>query len=219
MKVGMKTLLLVLMCANLPLLLMGQKHEEPDIIELNGVLLTSDSLKPIPDAEIFSKENFMGTFTDSTGNFSLAVVLGDTLLFSSMGYSDRLVAVNDSILALKSPARFFMSLDTLEISEVVIHAYPSYGQLRQKIGNMKSKTQPFDIFNDLKKNPLLYRKPNTGISVEGPVQLLYNLFNAQAVLQRKLIRNRKAYNRHMVRIGRPQDTIPSIPDYMRAKQH
>lgn len=219
MKAGMKSFLFLLMCANLPLLLMGQQHEERDIIGLNGVLLTSDSLKPIPDAEVFSRENFLGTFTDSKGNFTLAVVLGDTLLFSSMGYSDKLVVVNDSLLAIKPPVKIFMSLDTLEISEVVIHAFWNYSRFRQKILNMKSRTYPFDISKDLKKYPLLYKKPSTGISAEGPVQLLYNLFNAQAVLQRRLIRDRKAYNRNMIKLGRPQDTIPSTPDYMREKQH
>lgn len=219
MKVGMKSILIMLVCANLPLLMMGQQHGDPDVIALRGVLLSSDSLKPIPDAEVFSRENYMGTFTDSKGNFTLAVVLGDTLLFSSMGYSDKLLAVNDSLLALKPPVRILMSLDTIQISVVVIHAFPTYSQLKQRILKMKSKNLPFDIYKDLENNPLLYKEPSTGYTMEGPVQFFYDLFNARAVLQRDLIRNRRAYNRNMIRLGRPQDTIPSMPDYMREKQH
>ncbi len=219
MKAGVKSILFLLMCANLPLVLLGQQQQEPDIIDLSGVILSSDSLKPISDAEVYSRQNVAGTFTDSKGNFSIAVVLGDTLLFSSLGYGDMEVAVDDRLLSLTPPVRFYMKLDTIQMNEVVIHAHWNYRMFKQKILNMKMQTHPFDITDELNKNPLLYRKPSTGISAGGPVQLLYNLFNAKAVLQRKLIHNRKAYNKHMIKIGRPQDTIPSSPGYMREKQH
>ena len=219
MRLGVKSFLFALMCINQPLLLMGQQHEEPELIELTGVLLSSDSLKPIPDAEIYSRENFLGTFTDSTGHFNVAVVLGDTLLFSSLGYSDRMVAINDSILSMKSPARFYMSLDTVLINEVVIHAFWDYRTFKQMIINMKPQTHPFDVSKDLEKNPLLYKDPSTGFTAGGPVQALYNIFNAKAVMQRQLIRNRRQYNRNMIKLGKIQDTIPTIPDYMREKQH
>ena len=219
MRLGMKSILFVLLCLNAPLLLMAQQHAEPELIGLTGVLLSSDSLKPIPDAEVYSRENFLGTFTDSTGRFNIAVVLGDTLLFSSLGYSDKMVAVNDSILSQKPPARFFMSLDTVLINEVVIHAFWDYRTFKQMIIDMKPRTHPFDVSKDLERNPLLYKEPNTGFTTEGPVQALYDLFNAKAVLQRQLIRNRRQYNRNMIKLGKIQDTIPTIPDYMREKQH
>ncbi len=219
MRLDMKSFLFVLMCVNLPLLLMGQQHEEPELVGLTGVLLSSDSLKPIPDAEVYSRENLFGTFTDSTGHFTVAIVLGDTLLFSSLGYSERMVAINDSILTMKSPVPFYMSLDTVLINEVVIHAFWDYRTFKQMIINMKPRTHPFDVSKDLEKNPLLYKNPSTGFSTEGPVQALYDLFNAKAVLQRQLIRNRRQYNRNMIKLGKIQDTIPTIPDYMREKQH
>jgi hypothetical protein len=219
MKVGMKSVLLMLALINLPLLMMGQQHEEPELIGLTGILLSSDSLKPIRDAEVFSRENFLGTFTDSTGRFTIAVVLGDTLLFSSLGYANMMVKVDDSILALKPPARFLMSMDTVLINEVIIHAYWDYRTFKQMIINMKPQTHPFDITKDMKKNPWLYKQPSVGYTTEGPVQFLYDLFNANAVLQRQLIRNRRLYNRNMIKLGRIQDTIPVMPDYMREKQH
>ncbi|MBE0650910.1 MAG: carboxypeptidase-like regulatory domain-containing protein [Bacteroidales bacterium] len=198
---------------------MGQQHEEPELIGLTGVLLSSDSLKPIPDAEVFSRENILGTFTDSKGRFTIAVVIGDTLLFSSLGYADKMVAINDSILSLRPPARFYMSLDTIRINEVVIRGYWDYRTFKQKIINMKIQTHPFDVTEEMEKNPLLYKQPNTGFTMEGPVQLLYDMFNSSAVLQRQLVRNRRAYNKRMIKMGLAKDTIPSTPDYMREKQH
>lgn len=219
MKAGVKSILFLFVCANLPLILIGQQHQDTDMIALSGVLLSSDSLKPIQNAEVFSGENTAGVFTDSRGNFTIAVMLGDTLLFSSLGYSDMTVEVNDSLLSLRTPIQFYMPLDTIKMHEVVIHAHWSYRMFKQKIIEMKMQTHPFDVSQALRQNPLLYRKANTGISAGGPIQMLYDIFNAKAVLKRKLIHNRKAYNRHMIKIGRPQDTIPTILDYMREKQH
>lgn len=219
MKVGIRSFLFVLVCANLPLALLGQQHQEPDLIGISGVLLSSDNLKPIPDAEVYSGENYTGTFTDSKGRFTLAVALGDTLLFSSLGYSDMMVAVDDSLLALKPPIRFLMKMDTIEIQEVVIHALWNYNIFKQRIGDMKMQTHPLNLFNTSKSPPSHEKPYNEGFHLFSPIQSMYNIFNAQAVLQRKLIHNRRAYNRHMIKIGRPQDTIPSTPDYMREKKH
>ena len=219
MKAGVRSILFLFICTSVPFILIAQQHQDTDLIGLSGVLLSSDSLKSIPDAEVFSGQNVVGTFTDDKGNFTIAVVLGDTLLFSSLGYGDMEVVVDDSLLSLKPPVRFYMKMDTIKMHEVVIHAHWNYRMFKQKISNMKMQTHPLDWFNDSKKRPVHTKPYNVGFQLFSPIQTMYNLFNSRAVFQRKLIHNRRAYNRHMIKIGRPQDTIPTKPDYMREKQH
>lgn len=219
MKTGVKSIFFLLLCANLPLILLGQKQQEPDPIELTGVLLSSDSLHPISDAEVYSRQNLLGTFTDSNGNFTITVVLGDTLLFSSLGYGDMEVGVDEKLLSSKPPVHFYMKPDTIQIQEVVIHAHWDYRTFKQKILNMKMQTHPLNWFNDAKIKPAHQKPYDEGFHLFSPIQSMYNIFNAKAVLERKLIRNRKAYNRNMIKLGRPQDTIPTMPGYMREKQH
>ncbi len=129
--------------------LMAQQHSEPDLMGLTGIVLTADSLKPIADARVFSRENFMGTFTDAGGRFTLAVVLGDTLLFSSLGYADLEVAVDDRLLSQKMPVRFFLKKDTVQIHEVVIHGFLNYRMFKQKIIDMKPQTRPMVLFHGM----------------------------------------------------------------------
>jgi len=219
MKACVKSVLFLLLCANFPIMLLGQQQQKSNPIELTGVLLSSDSLQPIPDAEVYSRQNVLGTFTDSNGNFSIAVVLGDTLLFSSLGYGNMEVAVDDRLLSLKPPIRFYMKLDTIQMQEVIIHAHWNYRIFKQRILDMKMQTHPLNWFNNPKIKPAHQKPYDEGFHLFSPIQSMYNIFNPQAVLQRKLIRNRRAYNKNMIKLGRPQDTIPSTPGYMRGKQH
>lgn len=201
----------------LPKALTAQQDQEKKLIIFSGKVVESDRKKPVPDVQIISKNNLVGTFSRESGDFDLLVTPGDSLLFSRLGYVALCVAVTDSLLSLDRLPIFYLKTDTIQMHEVIIRGYPNYQMLKLRIAAMKPKDRPYNIVDYRNDNPLLYLKPNTGVSVGGPVQLLYDLFNAKAVMQRKLVRNRKRYNRNMIRLGKIQDTIPAIPDYMREK--
>lgn len=203
----------------LPKLLQAQQQKEKELINFTGKVMEAARHKAIPDVQIISQNNVVGSFSEANGHFEVLVTPGDSLLITSTGYASLRIPVTDSLLALDHVPVFFMNADTIQMHEVIIRGYPNYQMFKQRIANMKPQDRPFNVVDYMNDNPLLYLKPNTGISVGGPVQLLYNIFNAQAVLQRKLIRNRKKYNKNMIKLGRVQDTIPAIPDYMREKLH
>ena len=179
--------------------------------------MSSDTLEPVPDAQILSHDNYLGSFSDTSGRFYITVSRDDSLMFSSLGYITKIVPVTDSLLQLKQPITFYMTLDTVLIHEIVIHAFWDYQTFKQMIIHMKPAQSSYDISKDLEKRPLLYRARQGSFSVFSPIQSLYNLLNEKAVVQRKLIHNRKMYNRKMIKLGRPQDTIPTTLDYMRDK--
>lgn len=188
------------------------------LFDLTGKVVASDSLKPIPDTHLISKFNQWGTISDDRGLFRMMVSRNDSLLISSMGYSSRIVQITDSILKLPQPVLFTLDIDTILIHEVVIHGFWDYRTFKQMIINMK----PMDLqqfYPNMDANPLLYRNPPTALVVKGPIQALYDIFNKNARLQRKLVRHRKEYNRLMINLGREKDTIPSIPEHMREKLH
>jgi len=188
------------------------------LIELSGIILSVDSLKVVSDAQILSKKNFLGSFSDTLGRFNIIVCPDDSLMFSSLGYTPRIIRITDSILALPRPVTFLMSLDTILIHEIVIHAFWDYETFKQMIIHMEPAPY-INISKELEENPLLYKQPTQSLTMKGPIQALYDLLNQKAVIQRKLIRNRREYNRKMIQLGRPQDTIPTTLDYMREKQH
>jgi len=110
-----------------------------------------------------------------------------------------------------------MTLDTILIHEIVIHAFWDYETFKQMIIHMKPAQSSYDITEDLKRRPLLYKARQGSFNLFSPIQSLYNLLNERAVVQRRLIHNRRMYNRKMIKLGRPQDTIPTTLDYMRDK--
>ncbi len=188
-----------------------------DIVGISGVLMSSDSLHAIPDAQIFSRDNYLGSFSDTNGRFYITVAPNDSIMLASLGYSTRIIPITDSILQMKQPITFYMTLDTVLIHEIVIHAFWDYETFKQMLIHMKPAQSSYDISEDLNKRPLLYKQRQGSFDLFSPIQSLYNFFNKKAVIQRKLLHDRRMYNRKMIKLGRPQDTIPSTLDYMRDK--
>jgi hypothetical protein len=186
--------------------------------DLSGRILSSDSLKPVYDAHIISKYNKWGTISDENGDFRMLVNPHDSILISSIGFVKRIFHITDSIRNLPQPVVFVLDIDTILIHEVVIHGFWDYRTFKQMVINMK----PLDLsqfYPDMDADPLKYVEPTHALTVKGPIQALYDIFNKRARLRRKLIKNREEYNRLMINLGREKDTIPSIPEHMQEKQH
>ncbi len=195
----------------------AQRENENNLYSLDAVLLTSDSLQPVPDAHIISKRMLWGNISNDEGRFKMLVDPYDTLMITSIGYVSKIFFLTDSVRNLPSPDTILMEKDTVLINEVVIHAYWDYETFKQMIIEMPSMDIS-QFYPDMTQDPLMYVQPGP-YTIGGPVQALYNIFNRSARLQRKLIKNRREYNNIMIEMGRPQDTIPAIPEHMRAMPH
>ncbi|HVU57299.1 MAG TPA: carboxypeptidase-like regulatory domain-containing protein [Puia sp.] len=83
----MKKFLLYILLLSAPTLVHAQFDKLKDsIVEIYGVIMTSDSLKGIPGASIVVKGRNHGTYSSDQGVFSLVVVKGDQVEFTSIGY-------------------------------------------------------------------------------------------------------------------------------------
>ncbi len=191
--------------------------QNDSIIGIHGILMSSDTARPIADAQIFSRNNYLGSFSDTSGRFFITVDRHDSIMFYSLGYITEILPVTDSLLQLPQPIVFHMALDTILIHEVIIHAFWDYETFKQMLIHMTPAESSYNIAEDLKKRPLLYKEREGHFYLFSPIQSLYDLLNQKAVIQRRLIHIRKAYNRRMIKLGRPQDTIPTRLDYMRDK--
>ncbi len=191
--------------------------ENDSIVGIHGILMSSDTAEVIADAQIFSRNNYLGSFSDTSGRFFITVARNDSIMFASLGYITKIIPVTDSLLSLPQPITFYMDLDTILIHEIIIHGFPDYRTFKEMLIMMKPAKSSYDITDDLKRRPLLYKQRQGSIILFSPIQTLYNLLNQRAVIQRRLIHNRKAYNRRMIKLGRPQDTIPVTLDYIKDK--
>jgi len=189
----------------------GQQQLDSLLI-LDAVILTSDSLLPVHNAHIISKFTRWGTISNQEGRFKLYVQNNDSILITSIGFGSTIIQMNPDCFIDDSVYVIQLSKDTVTINEVVIRGYWDYTTMKQIVVDM----QPMDLgqfYPDWTGTELLYKSARPA-SFKGPVQALYDVFNRSARLQRKLIRNRKEYNKIMNQMGRSSETIPVKPEHM-----
>ncbi|MFZ4413711.1 MAG: carboxypeptidase-like regulatory domain-containing protein [Bacteroidales bacterium] len=114
-------------------------------IQFSGVVVTSDSLKPIPFANISIKGFNRGTTADFNGFFSFAALEGDKIVFSAIGYRKAYFVIPDTLS--KDRYSFIQSLtrDTIMLAETVIYAWPSREQFKQAFIALKVPSDDYDI--------------------------------------------------------------------------
>jgi len=197
--------------------LLAQNENDKNLYSLDAVLLTTDSLLPVVDAHIISKRMLWGNISNEDGRFKILVDPHDTLMITSIGFGSKIFFVTDSVRNAPSPDTILMEKDTILINEVIIHAYWDYETFKRLIIEMPSM-EISQFYPDMDADPLMYKEPGP-YTIGGPIQALYNVFNRSARLQRKLIKNRRNYNKIMIQMGRPQDTIPSKPEHVQVMPH
>src|SRR5436190_1615914 len=63
------------------------------VVQLYGVVMTADSLMGIPSVSVMVKGQNRGTFSSDQGVFSIVVMKGDQVEFTSVGYKPKLVSI------------------------------------------------------------------------------------------------------------------------------
>lgn len=116
--------LLFLLFVSLNLCSIAQNADE-DLIQFSGVVVSRDSLSPIPFATILVKNTNRGTTSDYYGYFSFVAKPGDTLVFSSVGYKKSYFMVSDSLAGERYSLIQAMLRDTIELDMVNIYPWPS----------------------------------------------------------------------------------------------
>lgn len=136
----------------------------------------------------------------------------DSILFTSVGFRKKILLIDDSVMSTARNYTLLMMKDTISINEIIIQAFWDYETFKHLIVTM----EPLDLdsfYPEWTGTELLYRDLRPA-PIGGPIQALYNVFNRNARLQRKLLKNRKEYNKILIQMGRPEDTIPATPEHM-----
>ena len=106
----------------------GQAQKREAFIQFSGVVVSQDSLKPIPYCSIIDKITKRGTTSDYFGYFSFVANKGDTIQFSSIGYKKTLFTIPDTLSTNKYSLIQIMFEDTILLRTAVIYPWPSKEQ-------------------------------------------------------------------------------------------
>jgi hypothetical protein len=110
---------------------LSAQEENEDLIQFSGVVVTMDSLSPVPFASISVKSTSRGTTSDYYGYFSFVAQPNDTLIFSSIGFRDSDFVVPDDLEGNRYSLIHSMLQDTVEIDEVEIFPWPTPEQFKE----------------------------------------------------------------------------------------
>lgn len=106
------------------------------LVQFSGVVVTGDSLKPVPFTSISVRHKYRGTTADYYGFFSFVALLGDTLDFSSMGFKPAVFIIPDTLTTNRYSLIQLLNHDTVYLSETVIYPWPTPAQFKHAFLNM-----------------------------------------------------------------------------------
>ena len=97
-------------------------------IQFSGIVVSEDSLQPVPFCTIIDKETKRGTTSDYFGYFSFVASKGDSISFSSIGYKKNTFIIPDTLTSNKYSLIQVMYSDTIILKTAVIYPWPSKEQ-------------------------------------------------------------------------------------------
>lgn len=90
------------------------------VVQLYGVVMTADSLKGVPSASIVVKGQNRGTISNGDGVFSIVVLKGDNIEFSSIGYKSITVNIPKELKGNQQSIIQLMVTDTVYLPATII---------------------------------------------------------------------------------------------------
>ncbi len=120
-----------------------------NIVQINGVTMTADSLRAVPGAIILVKSKNRGVAASERGVFSIVVYKGDTLQFSALGFRTKEYVVPADVESQHLSMIQLMVQDTFYLPETIIRPFPSKEQFNYAF---KYERIPDDQYEIARKN-------------------------------------------------------------------
>jgi hypothetical protein len=96
-----------------------------NIIQIDGVTMTADSLRAVSDVTVAIKNQNRGTESEYTGVFSIVCNKGDTLEFSCLGFRPKEFVVSKDLKGQLFSMIQLMAQDTFYLPESIIRSLPT----------------------------------------------------------------------------------------------
>jgi hypothetical protein len=108
-----------------------------DLIQFSGVVVTGDSLDPVPFASIMVKDSHRGTVSDVYGYFSFVAQEGDTLQFAAVGFKRGQFVVPTDLPENKYSMIHQLYPDTILLGTANVYPWPTKEQFADAFLNMQ----------------------------------------------------------------------------------
>ncbi len=131
------------------LIYMPLSAQVSDPVQFSGIVVTSDSLQPVPFTHIIIKGTSKGTISDFYGFFSFVARPGDVVIFSAVGFKRGYYKIPDTLSTDHYTMFQVMQTDTIYLPETVIYPWPSPSQFKNAFLTLRI---PDDDYDRARKN-------------------------------------------------------------------
>jgi hypothetical protein len=107
----------------------NNKRKPGDLLQFSGVVVSGDSLQPVPFTAITIKGTYRGTLSDYYGFFSFVAQEGDTIEFSVLGFQKSTYILPDSLDGSRYSIIQVLNQDTVMLPTTVIYPWPTKEQI------------------------------------------------------------------------------------------
>ena len=127
----------------------GLAQNEPSrrdsVIQLYGVVMSADSLRGLDATSVIVVGTGRGTMTSDQGVFSIPVLMGDTIRFSSIGFKDKTVTIPHNLKSNQYSVIQLMVNDTAYLPATILKPKPSRPQFERDFVNTEVPADALEI--------------------------------------------------------------------------
>jgi len=108
-----------------------QRLDKNDLVQFSGVVVTGDSLHPVPFTSIMIKSTYRGTVSDYFVFFSFVARMRDTIEFTAIGFKKSVFFIPDTLTDNKCSLIQILKSDTIYLPEARIFPWPTKEQFKE----------------------------------------------------------------------------------------
>ncbi|MDI9357435.1 MAG: carboxypeptidase-like regulatory domain-containing protein [Phycisphaerales bacterium] len=123
------------------------KNQSDSVVQLFGVVMSADSLKSLQGTSIIIEGKGRGTISNEEGVFSIVVLKGEQIRFSSVGYKDKVITIPTTLKDDQYSVIQLMVTDTFYLPATVIHSLPSREEFERDFQNLNVDHDDYYIAN------------------------------------------------------------------------
>lgn len=121
------------------------KNRGDSVIQLYGVVMTADSLRGLPAVSVIVENKGRGTFTNDQGVFSIPVLKGDKIRFSSVGFKDKTILIPRNLEGTEFSVIQLLVTDTNFLPATILKPRPSRPQFERDFVNTDIPADQYEI--------------------------------------------------------------------------
>ena len=115
------------------------------VIQLYGVVMTADSLRAVPSASVIVVGKGRGTITNNDGVFSIVVLKGDKITFSSVGFKDKTIDIPHNLAENQYSVIQLLVADTNYLPATILKPRPTREQFERDFANTRIPDDEYEI--------------------------------------------------------------------------